>query len=946
MPLPHFKNRKMKKDKSKKKKIGWKGWLKRLFIIAIFGFIIGVILMIGVFAWFSKDLPDPNKIMGRDVAQSTKIYDRTGQTVLYEVHGEEKRTLVMLDNIPNEVKWATIAVEDRHFYEHHGFSWTGIIRAVLKNVLKGGKAQGGSTITQQFVKNAILTSEKTYTRKIKELILAYQIEKKFSKDQILQMYLNEIPYGSVSYGVASASQTYFAKEVEDLTLAEGAILAALPKAPSYYSPYGSHKDKLTDRQHFILDQMAEDGYISKEQAEQAKKEELQFQKKKESILAPHFVMYVKEVLSEKYGEKMLEQGLKVITTIDMDKQEIAENAVRDGVDARGEQYGFSNAALVSLDPKTGQILAMVGSKDFFDDSIDGQVNVTTRLRQPGSSLKPMAYSAIFNKGFSPESILFDAVTNFTTDGGRAYIPHNYDNSAHGPVSIRKALAGSLNITAVKALYLAGQDNFIDLLEKFGYTSFKDRSRFGLAIVLGGGELKLLEHANAFAVYANEGKYIPAVSVLRIEDMDGRLIEEFDQPAGRDVIDRNIARMISSILSDNGARSYVFGSNNSLTLGSRPVAAKTGTTNDYKDAWTMGYTPNLVAGVWVGNNDNTAMHRGAAGGVVAAPIWNAYMREATKELPVEDFKSYSSPKTDKGILNGSYSIEKKVKIDKYSGKLATEHTPPSAVEEKTFMEVHNILHYVNPADPLGPVPTKDNLDKAYSSWEGAVIGWMEARAKKAEEEGEEFEIAKPPTESDDVHIPENKPHISFTSPQSGQEITSVVLSAYVDTFAPRGITKVDYHLDGNYITTSFNYPYSLNYTIGSNVVNGYHTLKAIAYDDVENSSEVTIEINIMAERPDPDLEWMFPASGATYTEDNFPLVVKGRLTDLSNTQEVSFHYSKNADSAEIGSIVNPSSSVVFVSWSSFPGAGSFYIGAKIVDKSGDTYLINGPAINLE
>lgn len=943
MPIPQFqqnsnlsKKNKLKKDKSK-----WKKWLKRLFIIGLFGFVIGVIILIGAFAWYSKDLPDPNKIMERDIAQSTKIYDRTGQTVLYEVHGEEKRTLMQLDNIPNEVKWATISVEDKNFYKHHGFSLTGIIRAVFKNVIKGEKAQGGSTITQQFVKNAILTSEKTYTRKIKELILSYQLESKFSKDQILQMYLNEIPYGSVSYGVASASQTFFGKNVQDLTLAESAILAALPKAPSYYSPYGNHKDKLMDRQHFILDEMVKDGYIDKERAEAAKKQELNFKQPKESILAPHFVMYVKETLSEKYGEKMLEQGLKVITTLDLEKQKIAEKSVVAGVEKRGEQYGFSNAALVSLDPKTGQILAMVGSKDFFDDEIDGQVNVTTRLRQPGSSLKPMVYAALFQKGFSPESILFDVITTFNT-GSKPYIPHNYDNATHGPVTIRRALGGSLNTTAVKALYLAGKDNVIDLLEKFGYSSFEDRSRFGLALVLGGGEVKLIEHANAYAVYANEGKYIPSTPILRIENNKGELIEEFEEPNPRDVLDSNISRMISGILSDNSARAWVFGAQNYLNLGTRPAGAKTGTTNDYRDAWTMGFTPNLVAGVWVGNNDNSEMHRGAAGGVVAAPIWHSYMSEATKDLPMDDFDSYVKPKTDKPILNGSYSLEKKVKIDKYSGKLATEYTPVSAVEEKTFMEVHNVLHYVNPDDPLGPAPTKDNLDPAYNDWEAAVQNWLKAKAEKAKEKGEEFSINRPPTENDDVHKPEYKPTISFNSPHSGQKITSMTLNVNVSASAPRGIAKVEYYIDDQYIKTAFHSPFSLNYQLSTDIVNGYHSLKAIAYDDVENSAETQIEINIMAERPAPSLTWMFPIAGSDYSTDNFPLIVKGQLTDLSATKKVVFY----ANGSKIGSVSNPDSKLVFVSWENFPGFGSQSISAKITDKSNEEYTITGPVINLE
>ncbi|MFZ5364633.1 MAG: penicillin-binding protein [Patescibacteria group bacterium] len=938
MPLPHFQTTmKSNSRKAKSGKFRWKLWIRRLFIFGLFAFVIGVIFVVAAFAWFSRDLPDPNKIMDRDIAQSTQIYDRTGETVLYEVHGEEKRTLVPLEEIPNTVKWATIAIEDKEFYQHHGFSYTGVLRAVLF----GGSRGGGSTITQQFVKNAILTSERTFTRKVKELILAYQLEKKFTKDQILQMYLNEIPYGSVSYGIASASQTFLGKDVRELNLAESALLASLPQRPSFYSPYGSHLDELYGRQHMVLDKMAEQGYISKEEAEQAKQQEIVFVQKTESITAPHFVMYVKEVLSEKYGEKKLEEGLKVITTLDLDKQKIAEDAVRNAVDNRGKEFGYSNAALVSLDPKTGQILAMVGSKDFFDTEIDGQVNVATRLRQPGSSLKPMVYAALFEKGFSPESILFDAVTTFKTEGTQPYTPHNYDNSARGPVSIRKALAGSLNIPAVKALYIVGKDRAIDLFEKFGYQSFADRGRFGLALVLGGGEVKLLDHATAYAVFANEGQYVPSTPILRIEDGHGQLIEEFEQPTPRDVLDKNIARMINSILSDNEARAYVFGAQNNLNLGSRPVAAKTGTTNDYRDGWTMGYTPNLVAGVWVGNNDNSEMNR-AGGSIGAAPIWHEYMSEATVDLPAEGFNSYVKPKTDKPILNGSYTGEVMVKVDKYSGKLATEYTPPQAIEERTYMDYHCELHYINPNDPLGPAPTKDNLDPAYGAWEAGVQSWLEAKVKKAEEEGKELVIAKPPTEPDDVHQPESRPVVKFISPTAGQTVTNTNLTAQISVSAFRRITKVEYYLDGNYISTSFNHPYGLSYAIDSRVANGYHNLKAIAYDDVENSGEAAIDINLVVERPAPSMTWMFPLGGSTYKSDNFPIVVKGRLTDLGQTKEVKFYYNNN----EIGSVGNPDSATVFVSWGVFPGAGSYALSAKIIDFAGVEANISGPTIKLE
>ncbi|MEK7072619.1 MAG: transglycosylase domain-containing protein, partial [Patescibacteria group bacterium] len=472
--------------------------------IALFLILVGGIALLGLFAWISKDLPNPDGIINRSVTVSTKIYDRKGETVLYDIHGNIKRTLIKMDEIPKHVINATLTAEDRNFYTHRGFSATGIIRSILKNIFTGSKV-GGSTLTQQFVKNAILTNEKTYTRKIKEILISYRLENEFSKDQILNMYFNEIPYGSVIYGVEAAAQSFFGKSAKDLTIAEGAILAAIPQAPTYYSPYGNNKDILISRQRYIIDSMVELDYLTKDQAEQAKNEKIIFKPLQDSIIAPHFVMYVKELLSEKYGEEFINQeGLKVYTTLDLDKQKIAEQAVKQGVETNSVKYGFTNASLVALDPKTGQIIAMVGSVDYFNEKIDGQVNVALRPRQPGSSFKPIVYTAAFIKGYTPNTILYDVVTNFDTTGTNKYEPHNYDSIEHGPVTIRNALQGSLNIPAVKTTYLTGLENILNLADDLGYTTLGDRSRFGLSLVLGGGEVKLLEHVGAYAVLSQEG----------------------------------------------------------------------------------------------------------------------------------------------------------------------------------------------------------------------------------------------------------------------------------------------------------------------------------------------------------------------------------------------------------------------------------------------------------
>ncbi|MFA5754704.1 MAG: transglycosylase domain-containing protein, partial [Patescibacteria group bacterium] len=494
------------------------------------GVILGIIAAIYIVI-ISRSLPNPNQLIEREVAQSTKIYDRTGENILYEISGDEKRTLVTLQEIPDYVKQATISIEDKNFYKHGGFSLWAMFRTMVTNVIYRRSA-GGSTLTQQFVKNAVLTPEKTISRTIKELILSYRLEKKFSKKEILQMYLNEIPYGSNAYGVEAASQKYFGKGVKDVSLSEAAILAAIVQVPSRYSPYGPNKDILLGRKDYVLDLMSEQGYISESERDAAKSQEITFKGPETNITAPHFVMYIKGILADKYGEKMVEQeGLKIYTTLDLFKQKIAEETIAERTENYPEKYGANNAALVAIDPKTGQILAMVGSRDYFNDEIDGQVNVTDRPRQPGSSMKPIVYAALFEKGYTPDTILYDVLTNFSTNSAQPYQPHNYSGQEIGPVTIRKALAGSLNIPAVKAIYLANINNVIDLAENLGYSTLYPRSRFGLSLVLGGGEVKLLEHANAYSAFARDGQLSPIVSILKVEDKDGKIIEEY-QPSDK------------------------------------------------------------------------------------------------------------------------------------------------------------------------------------------------------------------------------------------------------------------------------------------------------------------------------------------------------------------------------------------------------------------------------
>lgn len=791
-----------------------------------------VVLLVGAFLWLSRGLPDPNKLINREVAESTKIFDRSGETILYEIHGEEKRTLVTLDQIPDNVRNATIAIEDKNFYHHKGFSLWAIFRTVVKNVFTNSKA-GGSTLTQQFIKNAVFTNEKLYTRKLKELILAYRLEQKFSKDQILQMYFNEIPYGSNAYGIEAASQKYFGKKVSDINLPEAAILAAIVQSPSRYSPFGPNREILIARQQYVLDLMVSQNMISQDEAEAAKQAKLVFKDPSDNITAPHFVMHVKEILAEKYGEKTIEQGgLKIYTTLDTYKQDIAEEVVKKKALENEKKFRASNAALVSIDPKTGQVLAMVGSRDYFDKAIDGQVNVALQPRQPGSSIKPIVYATAFERGYTPNTILYDVVTNFSA-GGAPYEPHNYNGKEYGPVSMRMALAGSLNTPAVKTMYLAGVDNVEKMTSKLGYSTLEDKDRFGLSLVLGGGEVKLLEHANAFSAFAREGTIHSISFILKVVDRNGQVLEEFkDEP--RQVFDSNIAREINSVLSDNNARAYIFGGKNFLTLGNRPVAAKTGTTNNNRDAWTIGYTPSLVTGVWVGNNANTEMKAGADGSVVAAPIWNEYMRRVLGDGNVENFNAPKIEISGKSVIDGGKPGETKVKIDKASGLLATDLTPPSFVEEKTFQDVHDILYYVNKNDPRGPAPSNPANDPQFNLWESRVQAW----AKK-----NNIISSQPPTEKDNVHIPENIPIFTVGNFKEGQSVNQPYLSIAIQASAPRGVNRAEYKLDGSPLDTITIPPFGLEKSIAGTSP-GYHELSIRVCDDIDNCSEQKFNFNFL------------------------------------------------------------------------------------------------------
>ncbi|MDD4289834.1 MAG: transglycosylase domain-containing protein, partial [Patescibacteria group bacterium] len=598
---------------------------------------------------------------------------------------------------------------------------------------------------QQFEKNAILTNERSLGRKIKEWILSYKIEQKYSKQEILKMYFNEIPYGSVAYGVESASHIYFDKSAKDLSIAEAAILAAMTQAPSYYSPYGPNRDALFDRQKYILKLMKDREYINEDQYNGALNEKITFKQKKDNIQAPHFVFYVKDLLSQMLGERVVEEeGLKVITTIDYDLQKKAQEIIEEKTTDYPKKYGANNAALVSIDIKNGDILTMVGSRDFFNDEIDGQVNVVTSSRQPGSSIKPIIYSQAFEKGYQPETIVFDVPTIFKTDL-TDYEPKNYNLQTHGPVSLRKALAGSLNIPAVKVLYLVGVPDALNALKNFGYSTIRQEKDYGLSLTLGGLEVKMIEHLNAFSIFARDGIKKPNRAILKIEDARGKTIYEAKNTSGERVLSEESARKVNSILSDNLARSFIFGEKNYLTMGGTPIAAKTGTTNDFNDAWTVGYTTNVATAVWVGNNNNKKMSAGADGSVVSAPIWNAFMQQAISKYGANSFNDYQKIEINKPMIGGSIAEQKILKINKLSRLLATDNTPSDLIEEKAFKKVHSILHYIIKSDPLGLYPDDPNSDSNYSTWESAVQQW-------AIDNG--FDQSDPPTQYDEADYGES------------------------------------------------------------------------------------------------------------------------------------------------------------------------------------------------
>ncbi|OIP60139.1 MAG: hypothetical protein CO143_03005 [Candidatus Moranbacteria bacterium CG_4_9_14_3_um_filter_45_14] len=646
-----------------KHSLGWEiTWIVSLSISGVF---------FGILAIYFFGTQSIKNITNLPLKQTTIFYDRTGTHELYRLYGEENRIVIRHDDIPDSIRFATIASEDANFYTHQGIDILAILRALVIDIKSKEIKQGGSTITQQLARSLYLTRERTVQRKIREMFLAVKIDNHLSKDEIIDLYLNTVPYGSNAYGIETASQTFFGKDAHDLTLEESAFLAALPNAPTYFSPYKDHTKELIERQRNILMKMYELKSINKQELDTALTVDMTTKvvPLKRPIIAPHFVFYVIDQLKTMYSKEKLQiAGLKIYTTLDFDLQTTAESAIQNGV-KRNLARGATNAGLVALDSKTGEVLAMVGSKDYFDVSIDGSVNITISARQPGSAFKPFAYATAFGKGFQPESPIIDRPINFGPDGsGRPYIPRNYDGKFHGLLTMRQALAMSLNVPAVQTLALAGITDTINLTMRLGITTLTDPKRYGLALVLGGAEVKPIDMASAFSVFSQDGIRHTIKPVLKIIDRYGEeSIQTENNPDGTRVLDADIAQKINSILSDNVARTPIFGAHSPLAfpLGT-VVAAKTGTTQNFRDAWTVGYTPSIAVAVWAGNNDNHPMYDGADGVFVAAPIWREFMNTALVRFPQTGFTAYT-PRISPPQKNTFLGTSTVIYFDKKTGR---------------------------------------------------------------------------------------------------------------------------------------------------------------------------------------------------------------------------------------------------------------------------------------
>jgi 1A family penicillin-binding protein len=788
---------------------------------------------------FAVTLPSPDKVVRRD-GFSTKIYDRNGK-ILYDIFDDQRRTPVKIEDVPAYLKQATIAIEDKNFYKHQGFDVLGILRGFGRCFI--GHCEGGSTLTQQLVKNVFFSSDRSWFRKMKEFLLAVQIERKYSKDQILQMYLSEVPYGGNAIGVETASETYFGKKVGELNLVESAFLAGVPQSPTRFSPYSATPKAYVARATDVLRRMREDGYITKDQEEEAKNAlpNIQFLAKGASFKAPHFVQYVQKILEDRYGAAAIEGGgLRVTTTLDLDLQDQAQQVVSDEIAKVQDTYHITNGAAVSMNPDTGEILAMVGSKDFNAKDYDGQVNVTTSLRQPGSAIKPFTYITAFKKGImTPATMLMDAPTVFPGGAGQPdYEPKNYDGKFRGPVQVRYALGNSLNIPAVKTLAKVGVKDMLQTAYDAGITSLEptkeNLSRVGLSVTLGGGEVKLLELTNGYGSFMNGGYRIDPVAILEVKDKDGKVLEKKDPKKGKRIFDEADAFLIADILSDNNARKETFGPNSLLNISGRQVAVKTGTTNDRRDNWAVGGTSQVITGVWVGNNDNSVMKQVASGVSGASPIWRKIVLASLNGKPNIKFNIPSSVTTASVDMISGYHehdgypsrteyfkkgtepstddpIHQKLKICKSDGKLATPaDIAGGSYDEKEFFVFKE-------EDPFG-TPNR---------WQEGILSWLTTQTDAR---------YHPPTEYCGTKNPVN---VEFNNPHDQDSNLPNQFAINIKADSTSDITQIQLEIDGLVVRTFDGGPYEFD----ADLKKGVHTLRAIAKDSSGNQSDRTITVGV-------------------------------------------------------------------------------------------------------
>ncbi len=808
----------------------------------LFLFVVGssFLAVIGL-AVIARDLPRPDRIVRKE-GFSTKIYDRNDK-LIYDIFADQRRTPVQLYEVSKDLQNATVAIEDKDFFKHKGFDPKGYVRIIYYLIFKS-RLIGGSTLTQQLVKNVLLSPERTPVRKVKELILSLEIESRYTKEQILQMYLNEAPYGGTAWGVQEAAVSYFSKDAKDLNLIESAILAGLPQLPSAYSPTGNNPTAYISRTQAVLRRMKEDSYITAEQEEQALKEleGVKFVPRGGLLKAPHFVMYVKKLLEDKYGERVVELGgLRVTTSVDLDLQEKAQKIVSEEIE-KVEKLNITNGAAVIINPKTGEILAMIGSKNYDDPDYDGKYNVVTAKRQPGSAIKPVTYVTALKKGLTASNMLMDVTTTFPGGDKKEYIPVNYDGKEHGPLQLRYALGNSINIVAVKTLALVGIKDMLTTAYDMGLTTLEPTGenlrRFGLSLTLGGGEVRLIDLASSYSAFANGGYKVEPVAILKVTDKDGNVLEEFKPVAGKEVLSPGEAFIISNILSDNEARKMTFGENNALKISGRQVAVKTGTTNDRRDNWTIGWTPQAIVGVWVGNNDNSAMKQLVSGISGAAPIWRRIITEYLRNKQVEEFsvpedviqlevdnvsgyKAHDGfPQRSEYFIKGTEPtgedlIHPKLKLCKGQNRLATSvDIARNNYDEKEYF----VFKEKDPFAGSG----------GENKWQMGIDAWL---AKQTDER------YHPPVQycdsSDNVYIKFNEP---ADQSQVGSDFT-----LRIETVSFNEVVKIDVYLDGKLEKTLTSYPYEL----AMRLPDGKHTIRAVATDVSGNqaSQETRFGVNV-------------------------------------------------------------------------------------------------------